>query len=58
LFGILYSAQILLFGAEFTGLANTYGSHVEPEKHAERKEIELPREEERQRARAMLWPSA
>jgi membrane protein len=47
---IFYSAQILLFGAEFTKVyANTCGSHVEPEKHAvrvERKEIELPRKEE------------
>jgi membrane protein len=43
---IFYSAQILLFGAEFTKVyANTYGSHIQPEKHAvmvERKEIELP----------------
>jgi membrane protein len=43
---IFYSAQILLFGAEFTKVyANTYGSHIEPEEHAvkvERKEIELP----------------
>jgi membrane protein len=43
---IFYSAQILLFGAEFTKVyANRYGSHVEPEEHAvrvERKEIELP----------------
>jgi membrane protein len=30
-----YSAQILLFGAEFTQVyANTYGSLVEPKKHA------------------------
>lgn len=47
---IFYSAQILLFGAEFTKVyANTCGSHVEPEEHAvkvERKEIELPSEEE------------
>jgi membrane protein len=52
---IFYSAQILLFGAEFTkAYANTYGSHIEPEKHAvkvERKEIELPPKEEPQRAR-------
>ena len=44
---IFYSAQILLFGAEFTKVyANTYGSDIEPEEHAvkvERKEIELPR---------------
>jgi membrane protein len=43
---IFYSAQILLFGAEFTKVyADTYGSHIEPEEHAvkvERKEIELP----------------
>ena len=32
---IFYSAQILLFGAEFTKVyANIYGSHVEPEEHA------------------------
>jgi membrane protein len=32
---IYYSAQILLFGAEFTQVyANTYGSLVEPKKHA------------------------
>jgi membrane protein len=46
---IFYSAQILLFGAEFTKVyANTYGSHIEPEVHAvkvERKEIELPDKE-------------
>jgi membrane protein len=51
---IFYSAQILLFGAEFTQVyANTYGSHVEPEEHAvrvERREIELSREGERERA--------
>jgi membrane protein len=43
---IYYSAQILLFGAEFTQVyANRYGSHIEPEEHAVRvvkKEIELP----------------
>jgi membrane protein len=42
---IYYSAQILLFGAEFTQVyANTYGSKVEPEAHAvrvDRIEIEL-----------------
>ena len=42
---IYYSAQILLFGAEFTQVyANTYGSQVEPEAHAvriNRIEIEL-----------------
>ena len=32
---IYYSAQILLFGAEFTQVyANTYGSMVAPKKHA------------------------
>jgi membrane protein len=40
-----YSAQIFLFGAEFTKVyANTCGSQVEPEEHAvkiERKEIEI-----------------
>ena len=43
---IFYSAQILLFGAEFTQVySNTYGSHVKPQKHAimvERREIEVP----------------
>ena len=30
-----YSAQILLFGAEFTQIyATEYGSHVEPKEHA------------------------
>jgi membrane protein len=52
---IFYSAQILLFGAEFTKVyANIYGSHVEPEEHAvkvERKEIEVPRKEEPKHAR-------
>ena len=42
---IYYSAQILLFGAEFTQVyANTYGTHVEPKEHAvkvERTEIEV-----------------
>lgn len=42
---IYYSAQILLFGAEFTQVyANTYGSLVEPKKHAvkvERTEREI-----------------
>lgn len=44
---IFYSAQILLFGAEFTKIyANACGSHVEPAEYAvkvQRKEIELPR---------------
>jgi membrane protein len=44
---IFYSAQILLFGAEFTKIyANTYGSRVEPAEYAvkvPRKEIELLR---------------
>jgi membrane protein len=43
---IYYSAQILLFGAEFTQVyANTYGSQVEPESHAvrvQRLEVEVP----------------
>jgi membrane protein len=43
---IFYSAQILLFGAEFTKVyAETYGSRVRPHHYAvkvERKEIELP----------------
>ena len=53
---IFYSAQILLFGAEFTTVyANVYGSQVEPEEHAvkvERKEVELPRKEELERVRS------
>jgi membrane protein len=37
---IYYSAQILLFGAEFTQVyANTYGTHVEPMEHAIKIEI-------------------
>jgi hypothetical protein len=43
---IFYSAQILLFGAEFTQVySNTYGSRVKPQDHAimvERREIEVP----------------
>jgi len=43
---VFYSAQILLFGAEFTKIyANNYGSLVEPYSYAvkiEKKEIELP----------------
>jgi len=43
---IFYSAQILLFGAEFTQVyGNTYGSQVKPQQHAimvERREIEVP----------------
>jgi membrane protein len=43
---VFYSAQILLFGAEFTKVyANACGSQVEPEEHAvkvEKTEIELP----------------
>ncbi len=43
---IFYSAQIFLFGAEFTKVyAETYGSKVRPHRYAvkvERKEIELP----------------
>ena len=52
---VFYSAQILLFGAEFTKVyANAYGSRVEPEEHAvkvERREIELPRKQEPARVR-------
>jgi membrane protein len=44
---IYYSAQILLFGAEFTQVyANSFGSRVEPEDHAvrvKRLEVEVPR---------------
>ncbi len=43
---MFYSAQILLFGAEFTQVyANTYGTHVEPQEHAvkvERTDIQVP----------------
>ena len=43
---IFYSAQILLFGAEFTQVyAHTYGTHVEPQEYAvkvERTDIEVP----------------
>ena len=43
---IFYSAQILLFGAEFIQVySNTYGSQVKPQQHAvmmERREIEVP----------------
>jgi membrane protein len=46
---IFYSAQIFLFGAEFTKVyAETYGSWVRPHHYAvkvERKEIELPSQE-------------
>jgi membrane protein len=42
---IFYSAQILLFGAEFIQVySNTYGSQVKPQQHAimvERREIEV-----------------
>jgi membrane protein len=42
---VFYSAQIVLFGAEFTQVyANTYGSHVRPSADAvrvKREEIEL-----------------
>jgi membrane protein len=48
---IFYSAQILLFGAEFTQVySNTYGSQVKPQQHAimvERREIEVPMNRER-----------
>jgi membrane protein len=37
---IYYAAQILLFGAEFTQVyANTYGTRVEPQKHAVKVQI-------------------
>jgi len=53
---IFYSAQILLFGAEFTKIyANAYGSCIEPAKHAvkvERKEIELPRKRDPSESRS------
>ena len=43
---VYYSAQILLFGAEFTQVyANEFGSHIEPEPHAvriEKKVVEVP----------------
>ncbi|HEX6566278.1 MAG TPA: YihY/virulence factor BrkB family protein [Chthoniobacterales bacterium] len=49
---VFYSAQILLFGAEFTRIfADSYGSHVQPERHAvrvERMEIEVLSAKERQ----------
>ena len=48
---IFYSAQILLFGAEFTQVySNIYGSQVKPQEHAimvERREIEVPTNRER-----------
>ena len=47
---IFYSAQILLFGAEFTQVyANAYGSQVKPQEHAvmvERREIEVSASDE------------
>ncbi|HXM01496.1 MAG TPA: YihY/virulence factor BrkB family protein [Chthoniobacterales bacterium] len=47
---IFYSAQILLFGAEFTQVyASAYGSQVKPQEHAvmvERREIEVPANDE------------
>ena len=43
---VYYSAQIMLFGAEFTQVyANEFGSHIEPEAHAvrvEKKVVEIP----------------
>ena len=43
---VYYSAQIMLFGAEFTQVyANEFGSHIEPEPHAvrvEKKVVEIP----------------
>jgi membrane protein len=53
---VFYSAQILLFGAEFTKVyTNTYGSNVQPEEHAvkvEKREIELPRKGKPERVRS------
>jgi membrane protein len=50
---IYYSAQILLFGAEFTQVyTHTYGSRVEPEDHAvrvKRLEVEVPTPETEQK---------
>jgi membrane protein len=47
----IFSAQILLFGAEFTQVySNTYGSQVKPQQYAimaERREIEVPTNGER-----------
>ena len=43
---VYYSAQIMLFGAEFTQVyANEFGSHIEPEAHAlrvEKRMVEIP----------------
>ena len=43
---VYYTAQIMLFGAEFTQVyANEFGSHIEPEPHAvriEKKVVEIP----------------
>ena len=43
---VYYSAQILLFGAEFTQVyANEFGSRIEPEPHAvrvQKREVEIP----------------
>ncbi len=43
---VYYTAQIMLFGAEFTQVyANEVGSHIEPEEHAvriEKKVVEIP----------------
>ena len=43
---VYYSAQIMLFGAEFTQVyANEFGSRIEPEAHAvriEKRVIEIP----------------
>ena len=48
---VFYSAQILLFGAEFTRIyADTYGSHIQPEEYAvriQKTEVELPQRERR-----------
>ena len=51
---VYYSAQILLFGAEFTQVySNEFGSHVVPVEHAirvEKKEVELPVSDEERAA--------
>jgi membrane protein len=51
---IFFSAQVLLFGAEFTQVyANSYGSHVRPTPNAiqvERQEVEVPSDEARSKS--------
>jgi membrane protein len=57
---IFYSAQIFLFGAEFTKVyAETYGSQVRPHHYAvkvERKEIELPSQEISESSKEAISP--